>query len=168
MSVVREKPPLFESRIPVRKQSSFVCVISKMSSCVGFGSVLSLSRSVTMSYSETGTKSAESPICGCSVAQQVHLLSQLRVLELMGTRSLPTPGLCQPRIARTIGKLPKHHASASAKSRDVNNTGDFTATLLESALTSNPHPYGRSVSNTSSMSLLARTAGGHSLEERRQ
>ena len=41
------------------------------------------------------TKSAEPPIRGCSVAQQVHLLSQLRVLELMGTRSLPTPGLCQ-------------------------------------------------------------------------
>ena len=27
--------------------------------------------------------------------QQVHLLSLLRVLELKGTRSLPTPGLCQ-------------------------------------------------------------------------
>ena len=43
------------------------------------------------------TKSAESPIRGYSVAQQVHLLAQLRILELMGTRSLPTPGLCQPR-----------------------------------------------------------------------
>ena len=43
------------------------------------------------------TKNAESHIRGCSVAQQVHLLSQLRILELMGTRSLPTPGLCQPR-----------------------------------------------------------------------
>ena len=43
------------------------------------------------------TKSGESPIRGCTVAQQVHLLSQLRVLVLMGTRSLPTPGLCQPR-----------------------------------------------------------------------
>ena len=29
-----------------------------------------------------------------------------------------------------------------------------------------PHPYGRSVGNTGSMSLSARTAGGHSLEER--
>ena len=48
MSVVREKPPLFKSRIPVRKQSSFVCVISKMSSCVGFGSELSLSRSLSL------------------------------------------------------------------------------------------------------------------------
>ena len=43
------------------------------------------------------TKSAESPIRGCSVVQQVHLLFQLRDLELMGTRSLPIPGLCQPR-----------------------------------------------------------------------
>ena len=32
-------------------------------------------------------------------------------------------------LAQTIGKLPKHHdASASAKSRDVNSTGDFNAT----------------------------------------
>ena len=28
------------------------------------------------------TKSSESPICGCSVAQQVHLVSLLRVLAL--------------------------------------------------------------------------------------
>ena len=44
-------------------------------------------------------------------------------------------------FARTIGKLPassRDHASSSAKSRDVNSTGDFTATLLESALASNP------------------------------
>ena len=41
-------------------------------------------------------------------------------------------------LTRTIGKLSKHHASASAKSPDVNSTGDFTGTLLESALTSNP------------------------------
>ena len=43
------------------------------------------------------SKSAELPIRGYSVAQQVHLLSLLRVLELKGTRSLPAPGLCQPR-----------------------------------------------------------------------
>ena len=41
-------------------------------------------------------------------------------------------------LARTIGKLPKHRDSASTKSRDVYSTGDFTATLLESALASNP------------------------------
>ena len=77
---------------------------------------------------------------GCSVAQKVHLLSHLRVLELMGTRSLPTHPrpLSTAVLARTIGKLPKHHSSASAKSRDVTSTGDFTATLLESALASNP------------------------------
>ena len=49
MSVVMEKPPLFKSQIPVKKQSSLVCVISKMSLCVGFGSVSSLSRSVSLS-----------------------------------------------------------------------------------------------------------------------
>ena len=31
-------------------------------------------------------------------------------------------------LARITGKLPKHHASASAKSGDVISTGDFTAT----------------------------------------
>ena len=55
---------------------------------------LGLLERVTMKLEHT--KSAESLIRGCSVAQQVHLLSQLRVLELMETRSLPTPGLCQP------------------------------------------------------------------------
>ena len=41
------------------------------------------------------------------MAQQVHLSSQLWVLELMGTHSLPTPGLCQPRssIFRNGGKV---------------------------------------------------------------
>ena len=49
MSVVRKKkPPLFKSRLPVRSQSSLVCVISKMSSCVGFGSVSSLSQSLVV------------------------------------------------------------------------------------------------------------------------
>ena len=85
------------------------------------------------------TKSAESLIRGCSVAQQVHLLSQLRVLELMGTRSLPTPGLCQPRSLPDIGKLPKHHASASAKSRDVNSTGDFNRYFVGVSARQQPH-----------------------------
>ena len=81
------------------------------------------------------TKRAESLIRGCSVAQQVHLLSQLRVLELMGTRSLPTPGLCQPR------SLPEHWG--------------FIATLLEwGCARQQPHPYGRCVSSTITTSLL--------------
>ena len=50
---------------------------------------------------------------------------------------LPRP-LSTAVLSRTIGKLPKHNASSSAKSRDVNSTGDFTATLLASALASNP------------------------------
>ena len=48
----------------------------------------------------------------------------------------PTP-LSTAVLARTTGKLPKHHASASSKSGVVNSTGDFTATLFESALASN-------------------------------
>ena len=69
-------------------------------------------------------------------------------------------------LARTIGKLPKHHASASAKSRDVNSTGDFNRYFVGVSARQQPHPYGRSVGNTSSMYLSARTAGGHSLERK--
>ena len=43
MSDVTEKPPLFMSRIPVKKQSSLVWVISKMSSWVGLRSASSFS-----------------------------------------------------------------------------------------------------------------------------
>ena len=41
-------------------------------------------------------------------------------------------------LDKNTGKLPKLYASASVKSRDVNSTGDFTATLLGSVLASNP------------------------------
>ena len=68
-------------------------------------------------------------------------------------------------LARTTGKLPKHHASASAKSRDVNSTGDFTLLCWSQRSPATP-PNGRSVGNTSSMSLSARTAGGHSHERK--
>ena len=43
------------------------------------------------------SKWAKSPNRRCSVAQQLHLLSLLRVLELNRTRSLPTPVFCQPQ-----------------------------------------------------------------------
>ena len=49
MSDVTEKPPLFMSRIPVKKQSSLVWVISKMSSWVGLWSVSSFSLRVSRS-----------------------------------------------------------------------------------------------------------------------
>ena len=92
-----------------------------------------------MSYIETGThKKRRIAHPGCAVAQQVHLLSLLRVFELTGTRPLLPRPLSSAVLARTTGMFPKHHASASAKLRDVNNTGDFTATLLESALASIP------------------------------
>ena len=73
-------------------------------------------------------------------------------------------------LARTTGKLPKHHASASAKSRDFFGSGDFTAIVLSyrTSELEQPHPYAKSVSSTSSKSLLARTAGDHSHEERKE
>ena len=51
-----------------------------------------------MSYNENGTyndtKSAKLPIRGCSMVTVI--CPWLRVLDLKGTRSLLTPGLCQP------------------------------------------------------------------------
>ena len=49
MSDVTEKPPLLMYRIPVKKQSSLVWVISKMSSWVGLWSVSSFSLRVSRS-----------------------------------------------------------------------------------------------------------------------
>ena len=49
MSVVMEKFPLFRSRKAIRKQLSLVCVVWKISSCVGFGNVLSFGLSVSRS-----------------------------------------------------------------------------------------------------------------------
>ena len=49
MSDVTEKPPLFMSRIPVKKQPSLVWVISKMSSWVGLWSVSTFSLRVSRS-----------------------------------------------------------------------------------------------------------------------
>ena len=117
-----------------------------------------------MSYNETRThKKAKSPIRACSVVQQVHLPSLLRVY-IQGNSLSPHPRpLSTDVLAQTTDKLPKHHASASAESRDVNGTGDFTA--LMSHARQQLHPYGRSASNTSSMSLSGRTAGGHSHKE---
>ena len=45
-SVVMEKFPLFRSHTAVRKQLSLVCEVWKISSCVGFGSVLSFGLNV--------------------------------------------------------------------------------------------------------------------------
>ena len=116
------------------------------------------------------TKSAESPIRGCCMAQQVHLLSQLRrVLELMGTHSLPTP---QASVNR--GPRPNHRQVTEApclckcKVTGRQQHWGFYRYFVGVSARQQSHPYGRSVSNSSSMSLSARTAGGHSLEERRQ
>ena len=83
-------------------------------------------------------KSAKSPISGCSLVQQVHILFLLTVLEVKGTSLSPYPrSLSTAVLSQTTGKLPKHHASTSIKSRDVFDTADFTATSLEPALASN-------------------------------
>ena len=95
---------------------------------------------VTMSYNETGTHKKRRiahpwVFRGTAIAPFVPAQD----LRAHGNSLSPHPRpLSTAVLARTIGKLPKHHASASAKSRDVNSTGDLAATLLESALASNP------------------------------
>ena len=94
-----------------------------------------------MSYNETGThkkRRIAHPWVFRGTASAPFVPAQ--DLRAHGNSLSPHPRpLSTAVLARTTGKLPKHHASASAKSRDVNSTGDFlTATLLESALASNP------------------------------
>ena len=92
-----------------------------------------------MSYNETETRKkrriAHSWVFRCTAIAPLVPAQSLRA-HGNSLSPLPRP-LSTAVLARTIGKLPKHHASASAKSRDVNSTGDFTATLLEPALASN-------------------------------
>ena len=96
--------------------------------------------SVTMSYNETGThkkRRIAHPWVFRGTASAPFVPAQ--DLRAHGNSLSPHPRpLSTAVLARTIGKLPKHHASTSAKSRDVNSTGDLAATLLESALASNP------------------------------
>ena len=95
---------------------------------------------VTMSYNETGThkkRRIAHPWVFRGTASAPFVPAQ--DLRAHGNSLSPHPRpLSTAVLARTIGKLPKQHASASAKSRDVNSTGDLAATLLESALASNP------------------------------
>ena len=95
---------------------------------------------VTMSYNETEThkkRRIAHPWVFRGTASAPFVPAQ--DLRAHGNSLSPHPRpLSTAVLARTIGKLPKHHASASAKSRDVNSTGDLAATLLESALASNP------------------------------
>ena len=122
-----------------------------------------------MSYNETGThkkRRIAHPWVFHGTASAPFVPAQ--DLRAHGNSLSPHPRpLSTAVLARTTGKLPKHHASASAKTWDVNSTGDFTATLLESALASNPTLTGE-VSATLAPCLSRHgTAGGHSLEERR-
>ena len=123
---------------------------------------------VTMSYNETGThkkRRIAHPWLFRGTASAPFVPAQ--DLRAHGNSLSPHPRpLSTAVLAQTIGKLPKDHASASAKSRDVNSTGDFNRYFVGVSARQQPHPYGRSVGNTSSMSLSARTAGGHSHERK--
>ena len=82
---------------------------------------------VTMSYNETGThkkRRIAHPWVFRGTASAPFVPAQ--GLRAHGNSLSPHPRpLSIAVLARTIGKLPKHYASASAKSRDVNSTGDF-------------------------------------------
>ena len=86
---------------------------------------------ITMSYYETGThkkRRIAHPWVFRGTASAPFVPAQ--DLRAHGNSLSPHPRpLSTAVLARTIGKLPKHHASASAKSRDVNSTGDFEPLL---------------------------------------
>ena len=78
------------------RDSLSISVVSSYSGRQIWNNIFNIIQWVTMKMEHI--KNAKSPIRGCSVVQQVHILSLLRVLELKITRSLPTPGLCYKTI----------------------------------------------------------------------
>ena len=96
------------------------------------------------------------------------ILSLLRVLGIKITRSLPSPSLCQPR---TLSEPQASYRSTMPLQVQSHGTSLALATLplliVRDSARQQPHPYERSVSNTSSMSLLAWTADGHSHERKK-
>ena len=81
------------------------------------------------SYNETGThknRRIAHPWVFRGTASATFVPAQ--GLRAQGNSLSPHPRpLSTAVLARNIGKVPKHHESACAKSRDVNSTGDFTA-----------------------------------------
>ena len=109
------------------------------------------------------TMCAKLPIGGCPVAQQVHILPLLRVLDCLPTHAsvnhntrqnhrqvTEAPCLCKCKVTGRLWHWGFYRYSVRASDRQ------------------HSHPYG-GVSGALALCLLARTAGGHSLEkERRQ
>ena len=93
-----------------------------------------------MSYNEIGTHKKR------RIAHPwvFHGTASAPFVPAQGLRAHGNSLSSQPRplstavLARTIGKLPKHHASALQSHGTSTALGILTATLLESALASNP------------------------------
>ena len=83
-----------------------------------------------MSYNENGARKRRKVTYPCvfrGVANAPFVPAQGLRAKGNSLSSNPTH-LSTAGLTRTTKKLPKHHASASAKSRDVSGIGDFTAT----------------------------------------
>ena len=98
---------------------------------------------------------------------QVQLLSLLWVSELKGTRSLPTPGLCQLRTLS--GQVTEAPCPCKCKLKGTSLAlGILQLYLNGASARQQPHPCGRIVSSTSSIYFLARTAGVNHSHERKK
>ena len=87
------------------------------------------------------------------------ILFLLRVLELEGTRSLATPVMRQPRSSPEPQASYRSTICKCKVRRRLWHWGFYRPS---------PQPDGRSDSNTVSYSFSAWTAGGHSLEKRKE
>ena len=120
-----------------------------------------------MSYNETGTHKKSRiahPWMFRGTASAPFVPAQ--GLRAHGNSLSPHPRpLSTAVLARTIGKIPKHHASASCKVTGHQQHLGFYRYFVGVSARQQPHPYGRSVSNTSSMSPSARTSSGRYLKE---
>ena len=116
------------------------------------------------------TKSAESPIRGLFRGTASAPFVPAQGLRAQGNSLSPHP---RP-LSTDRGPRPNHRQVTEApclckcKVTGRQQHWGFYRYFVGVSGRQRPHPYGRSVSNISSISLSARTAGGHSLEERRQ
>ena len=123
---------------------------------------------ITMSYNETGThkkRRIAHPWVFRGTASAPFVPAQ--DLRAHGNSLSPHPRpLSTAVLARTIGKFTEAPCLCKCKVTGRQQHWGFSRYFVGVSARQQPHPYGRSVGNASSMSLSARTAGGHSLEKK--
>ena len=91
------------------------------------------------------------PSAGVSCTASAHLVP-VQGLRAQGNRSLPTPGLCQPRSLPELQASYRSTTPLQVLSHRTSLVKGILSLLSQSNARQQPHFYWRSVSNTSSIS----------------